>query len=346
MDETSKKLRALGYHSAYIANYLNIRYQDYLAIKDGKATKTDFNIAEKTKELITNKTMFLANQNKILLEAKALVYSGTLYERINKISKDIIKSYTGWADRTVYQNKWRLNKAIHNNGQVDLLPNDMLVFYNIYNHHGGFNYVQRTDLNSVTNNKETNPTKVFRKKARTRVVYSIVRYDELTIEEKEWYKTFDFKGFVKDFSHRKSKVSNLEKILVKLGFTYGYAAIWYDIAKYTTTASNYILVRALYAYVHNLPMVDVKNANKEKPKFVINDYTTKQPKEVPVEVDEPDYSKMIEDKEKQVKSLKYQIAVEKNKQLDNEIKELTAELNRLRYGTDKQPEHIRESLPE
>lgn len=347
MNETSRKLRGLGYSSAYIANYLNIRYQDYCAIREGNATKANFNIVEKTRELITNKNMFLANQSKMILEAKAVTFSGTLYEKVNKINMEIIKSYTGWTESTIRLNLYRIRMSMHKNELVDIRPNELLVFYNIFKHHGSFNYVQRTD-------NESAQQKIHRKVVNGRIQYKRIKFEDLTKEEQKWYLSFNFKDYVTNYNLKKPILDNLETILTDLGFTMGYSGTWYELSKHSKTSANYILIKALYAYVNNLPKVDVKLEKSDNEEVKLEKSTKEETinkvdqeintENIELKIDSID--KEIENKKKEIKSLKYQIALETNKQLDKEISKLASELNRLRYGTEEQPDYARDTLPE
>ena len=106
----------------------------------------------------------------------------------------------------------------------------------------------------------------------------------------------------------------------ELGFSGSYSPRWYTLATKDKTLDNYILVRALYAYTHNLPKVNVKY-------YESSGTTIEDIKEVSVE---DNYEEKINKKKELIKSLKYQIAKEEEKSLDREIEELLNKLNSLK----------------
>lgn len=155
------------------------------------------------------------------------------------------------------------------------------------------NILKVADMTNTTRNKnllqdiynKINGNAIHKRKSKgpqkTRTNYKIVKYTDLTQEEKDWYKNFDFNSILDN--RPGFKATSTIQMLNKLGFSEGYLQTWRNLAKHLTDYGNFILVRSLYNYVVNNTIINVNRdldiedtlAEEEEPIDIIE-----EPKEV------------------------------------------------------------------
>ena len=376
MNETAKSLADKGYLSAFIANHLNIRYRDYLAMKSNLAelsNSTNDKIINGVKMLLTNCECYLKNQKNLLNSAKGLAYTGTLYKKIRKVSPEIIESYSAWDQDTIKDFLYKLENAKGKN-EFELRDNDLLILYNIYSHQGSFNYVQyKEDANINVDNEyeylrdyftiNSLDTEIARlgyksrrefaresgislnrvqrvangdfninnsrtksllkevyefvmntknKKKKIKKTYKSFRWNQLSEEEREWYLTFDFNSVIDNrFGFKQASII---KLLNKLGFDEQYYSTWCNLSKHITDYGNYILVKALYNYVHKLDLIDVNIGQEEVQEEESVEEIDKLIESEKEEIKELQVSKMLKDEQEELEKLRELKALREEKE--------------------------------
>ena len=150
------------------------------------------------------------------------------------------------------------------------------------------------------------------KKKKIKKTYKSFRWNQLSEEEREWYLTFDFNSVIDNrFGFKQASII---KLLNKLGFDEQYYSTWCNLSKHITDYGNYILVKALYNYVHKLDPIDVNIEQEEVQEEESVEEIDKLIESEKEEIKELQVSKMLKDEQEEVEKLRELKALREEKE--------------------------------